>query len=190
MKKTVILSALISITLAGLAGCSIAPPVIQITGDKTVIERQIVGEYQELEKDAWIISSVKTSVQRSRGTGAVAGGDMELFRAMKIREYHRDKLRRYKDEAALGETFEGYVQYRPVAKYEKNREDRDILMKVIQNENIARKTIFTRSLVMILKKDPAGEEVAKFGRLFAGEQREIAQKNDWIQKKPGRWVKK
>ena len=28
-----------------------------MTGQKTVIERQIVGDYRELEKDAWIIAN-------------------------------------------------------------------------------------------------------------------------------------
>ena len=190
MKKTVILSALISILLTGLAGCSIAPPVIQITGDKTVIERQIVGEYMELEKDAWETSSVKTAVGKKKTGAALTSCDRELLAAMKVREFHREKIREYKNIGALGESNTGYIEYRTTDRVEKDKPLRAFITRLVAEENRARKTIFIRSLVLMLKKEAPEAEVAGFGRLFAGEQRKIAQKNDWIQEKTGRWEQK
>jgi hypothetical protein len=172
-----------------IVSCTIAPPVINITGEKTVIERQIVGDYRELEKDAWILSSVKTNIQR-KGYTVVIGGDRILFTAMKIREYHMDKIRDYKDEGAIGEMNTGYVQYRSTLKYDRDRDLKELLFRVINEENKARGIIFKRSLIRSGVKDPDNEEIRSIGMKFAEEQRELAQKNDWIQNESGNWIRK
>lgn len=190
-KTTALLSLLVLISTFMVSGCiSITPPQVNITTEKTAIERQIIGEYRELEKDAWAISSARTL---SRGTGSgdkLMGSDRELFIAMKIREFHLDRIRIYKQEGALGETMTGYISYRSVKKYERNAAEKNILLTVIKNENGARKTIFTRSLFLLNKEEPSRSQTAAFGILFATEQRKTARKNEWIQEKNGRWIRK
>lgn len=187
---------LVIITL-GTSGCSSMPsccvissPKINLTGEKTVVERQIVGEYREIEKDSWVISSVKTTVQRSGGTGTAASGDPELFLALKVRDFHLDKIRKYKDRGILGETSAGYVQYMKSDEIEKDKKGKDLLQTLMDNENGARKQIFTRTLFLAKNKQPSADEIAAFGKIFSQEQRAMAQKNDWVQDDAGRWVKK
>lgn len=188
--RSVLLVFFIMVVFYGFSGCSIVPPKINLTGEKTVIEKQIVGDYRELEEDAWVISSVKTTVSKSRGAVSAAGGDRELFLAMKVREFHRDKIRAYKSDGAIGETSRGYIKYRVVVKYDRFKVQKDILFSVIKNENDARRTIFIKILIKNGTKEPSEKEIDTFGRIFAGEQREIAQKNDWLQEESGRWVRK
>ena len=173
-----------------LACSTIEIPTPTITTEKTVIERQIVGEYRELEKDAWILSSVKTNIQRKRGTISIISGDRILFRAMKIREFHMDRIRNFKNSGAIGEGNDGFIVYRKVPQYEKNRDLKSILLRVMEEENRARNTIFRRSLVRSGVKTPGEREMLSFGRIFAREQRALAQTNDWIQKENGSWVRK
>ena len=171
--------------------CTIVPPKISITGEKTVIERQIIGEYRELEPDAWVVSSVKTLPRETGEKQAVTGSDEELVTAIKIRQFHKDKVARYKSEGAMGEAFTGLVAYRPVEQYEKKKEEKDILMAVIKNENDARLVIFRRSLFLREKKEPTKDEVDNFGRtVFAAEQRELAGSGEWIQDAGERWIRK
>lgn len=165
-------------------------PTPTITGEKTVIERQIVGDYRELEKDAWMLSSVKTNIQRKRGTASIIGGDRILFRAMKIREFHLDKIREYKNNGAIGEGNHGYIVYRQVSRYEQDRDLKGILLRVIGEENRARKIIFRRSLERSGIEKPGEKEMIGFGRIFAKEQRALAQTHDWIQEESGSWVRK
>ena len=172
------------------ANCTIVPPVIRLTGEKTVIERQIIGDYEELEKDAWIISSVKTLVQKEKGSAKFAGNDPDLFKALRVRKYHIEKLRNYKNEGAIGETNRGFIKYRTVSKYEKNKNEKGILLKVIKIENDARSTIFKRVLILKNKKKPSKQEINKFAKIFANKQKNAAQKKDWIQNNSGRWVRK
>lgn len=192
----IILAILLTIPVYTMSGCSsmpscclISPPKIQMTGSKTVVERQIIGEYKELEKDAWIISSTKTTLSRSRGTGTISGRDKELFKAQKVREFHTDKIRKYKDEGAIGENNTGLIAYRPIPRYEKDKNYKRLLLTLIKEENKARTTIFTRTL-KLQEKDANKQQLAAFGKIFAEEQRALAQKNDWIQETSGKWSKK
>ncbi len=171
--------------------CVISSPKITLTGDKTAIERQIVGDYRELEKDSWVISSVKTTVQRSGGgAGTAVAGDREIFAAMKIREFHRDKVRKYKDRGLLGEANSGYVLYIKSDQVEKDKKEKDLVLMIVENENSARKQIFTRTLFKSKNKQPSDDEILSFGKVFAQEQRALSQKNDMMQDETGRWVKK
>ena len=178
----------------------IRPPKVNLTGNKTAIERQIVGDYKELEKDAWMISSIRTPIEKDQKAAMIQGGDRYLYRAMKVREFHLDKIRIYKDEGALGETNNGYIVYRPAEKYERNKGDKNILFTVVKEENKARKAIFSRSIIRHKSKKikipekevimATEEEMEEFGRRFASDQIEAAKKNDWIQTKAGAGIRK
>lgn len=169
--------------------CAVSQPALNITGEKTAIERHIIGEYNEIEKDAWIISSVDTDIRKGGGMFA-AVGDEELLTAMRIREFHRDRIREYKDRHAIGEGNDGFISYRKTDKYENNKEMKNTLLTLIQEENKARQTIFIRSLVKEGVKEPDQEKIREFGMFFAEEQRSSALKNDWIQNKSGEWIRK
>ena len=169
---------------------SIVPPAVNLTGEKTSVERQIVGDYEEIEKDAWAVSSVKTASGSAQSGGGIMVGDQELLSALKIREFHRAKIRLYKDAGAVGEDYNGLLAYRPLEKYEGNKAEKDILFEVIANENGARRTIFIRSLVVQGKEKPGEEDVRIFARAFADEQSHNARKNDWIQEASGKWKRK
>jgi hypothetical protein len=192
IKKTPLLICLLII--ASFSRCSscigIVPPKIHITGEKTVIERQIIGEYRELEKDAWIISSIRTTVQRTQGSNTATASDPELFKAMKVREFHYDKIRIYKNEGALGEANTGYAAYIKTQKFEDSEADKNVLLKVIDEENSARKTIFTKALENLKKEEPEDDAISALGKIFAEEQAASALKNDWIQGKDGQWQRK
>lgn len=196
MKKNIIIIISAIILISIYTGCSsvpscitVVPPAISLTGEKTVIERQIVGDYRELEKDAWTISSVKTTTGRSASQGQISG-DPEIVKAVKIRDYISDKLIAYKKEGSVGEGGDGFVAYRETKKYESSSDLKKALILVIEEENKSRKTIFTRSLMNIEGVEPGKVKVENFGKLFAEEQRAVAEKGDWIQDNSGRWTRK
>ncbi len=193
MKRQAIFIAVIFSGAAIAASCAsskvpscieVAPPDIHLTGNKTVIERQIVGDYRELEKDAWVVSSVRTNIS------AGAAGDRELYGALAKRERNAAKLREYKDEGAVGETLEGFVQYIGTPRYQSDAKRKKELADFIDSENGARRVIFRRVLVQSGMKEPGDKDVAAFGRRFAEEQRAFAKDRDWIQDNSGKWIRK
>ena len=187
---TVAAAAALSTGCSSAPSCiSIVPPNVNLTGEKTVIESQIVGEYRELEKDAWTLSSVKTTAGKKNISGKMSG-DPELFKYMKVREFHFDKIKEYKTEGALGEGNTGYIKYMENKKYESSPAEKKILMTVIDEENRARKEIFTRSVFISKASEPMKSEIDDFGRIFSEEQRGLAFKDEWIQEKSGNWGRK
>ncbi len=194
--KKIYLVILIAIGSYSLTGCSsspsccvIVPPDINLTGQKTVVERQIIGDYRELEKDAWAVSSVRTAAGKKNISGKMSG-DPELFKYMKVREYHTDKIREYKVEGAIGEAGSGYIQYIESKKYESSPAEKKLLMVLIEEENKSRQGIFNRSIFLAKGSEPSKGEVESFGREFAEEQRAIAAKDEWVQGTSGRWERK
>jgi len=165
------------------------PPSLNLTSDKTVVERQIIGDYMELEKDAWIVSSVKTTCSTGRGASDMTG-DPELLKAERVRSFHAERLASYKSEGAAGEGNDGFVAYMKSGKYETDAAQKKIILAVIDEENSARRIIFRRTLFSMNNAEPSAEEVSAFGRLFADEQRSMAARGQWIQEKSGKWVKK
>jgi hypothetical protein len=184
----IICSALLNGCATGTPSCiDFVPPKVQFTGEKTVVERQIIGDYRELEKDAWVVSSVQSSMVPA---GRSVRGDRVLFSAMQVREFHKPKIRKYKDESAIGEGNTGLIYYRRTSKYEKSQELKKILMVVLQEENKARAIIFKRSIVLSGKTKPSESEIKTFAEQFSREQQALAIKNDWIQNSKGVWVRK
>ncbi len=173
----------------GLSCIDIVPPKIELTGEKTALERQIIGEYKELEEDAWLISSVKTNVSREKNNRQQSVGDPVLFEALKIKEYHEEKLRVYKNEGVIGESKKGYIEYITFVntKYEKDKSEKSILIAIIDEENKARYIIFKRSLTLSGIENPTEEQISIFGQDFAIEQQAAALKNDYIQNRNDIW---
>lgn len=197
MQKTAIITICVTALSMLLKGCSsmpsccvISPPRIHLTGEKTVIERQIVGDYRELEEDAWVISSMKTTVASAEGLSSTSAADSETLRAMKIREYNSDKITDYKKQGAIGEANNGLLVYMHTDEIEDDPEEKRYLQRLINEENEARLTIFERTLLNINRRQPTGEEIEAFGRLFAEEKRAMAGKDEWIQDSSGRWIQK
>ena len=40
-----------------LLGCSLQAPELVVTGERTALERQVLGSYQQLNEDLWLLSS-------------------------------------------------------------------------------------------------------------------------------------
>jgi len=186
-----LITALFFVSCSSGPSCiTITTPKIRLTGDKTAIENQIVGEYREVEKDTWLISSVNNSIQNSHSSKDSKIGDKTLLLNMKIRELHESEIKKYKNEGAIGERNNGLIKYMKTFKYEHNGNEKKLLLNTIKIENEARENIFKRVLFLKLQKEASKKEISIFAEKFAEEQRALANKNNWIQKKNGTWVKK
>ena len=168
---------------------NIVPPDVILTGEKTVVERHLVGDYMELEKDAWTVSSVKTVVAKKSSSGKIAG-DPELLKYIKVRDFHYDKIKEYKTEGALGETSTGLIKYMETKKYESSPAEKKILLTLVEEENKARQEIFSRSVLISKGSEPNKGEIESFAKGFAEEQRSLASKDEWIQENSGKWIRK
>jgi len=192
MRKTFVFIIVISV-MAGFVSCAtapscliIAPPAIVMTGPKTVIERQIIGEYRELDENSWMVSSVKTFSQGD----ATDRIDPQLLAAFTVRSRLSDSILAYKREGVVGEANTGFIAYIPSDIYERNAARRTELLNVVREENAARNTIFRRSLFLSKNAEPTQAEIDAFGRSFAQEQAARASRGEMIQDRNGTWRRK
>jgi len=172
------------IMLLFACSCVIIPPKIELTGEKTMIERQITGEYRELEDDAWVVSSARTNVQKEKSGTAVSFSDEEILSAQNIRSMNEERIRRYKDESAIGEGRDGNLKYRSISVYEKDSRKKTELLSIIETENNARKKI----ILYYAAKTKRSENEERIS--FAAEQREKARRGDVLETADGKWVTK
>jgi len=171
--------------LKGVPSCiEIHPPAIHITGEKTALERQLIGEYREIEKDAWVTSTVMVPSKGERR--AMVAVDETMLQAIKLRELNEDKIRKYKDMGIIGENNNGFVGIVDEKKLQSMKES-TVIRTLVNDENNARQIIFIKSSD---SKDARDPKAIQFGYDFAKEQHAKAKKGDWIQKEDGRWVKK
>lgn len=187
MKCYTLIAMIAAITV--FSGCIVSPPKVRLTGEKTLVENQVIGEYREIEPDAWAVSSAKTGVQRQKSSSTVAG-DETIFNAMKIRSLNDERIRSYKNEGALGETASGLVAYHTADKYEKEEVLKKNILVLADEENKARESIFRQSAVIAGKTQPVAADIDAVAKRFAAEQRDLAKKNDWIRESNGTWTRK
>ena len=164
--------------------CSIVPPKIELTGERTMIERQIAGEYTEIEKNAWVVSNARTSAVNSKQDSRYSFSDEKINSASKIRMMNEDVIRKYKKDLAVGESVNGTLEYLKTGDYERSAGEKQRLLAVLKNENSARKDIIE------YRAAASGRKIAEESRVFAEEQRSSAAKGEMIQNQSGKWVSK
>ena len=94
--------------------CTIIIPPITLTGSKTAIEKQIVGEDNEIEEDIWLISSVKTVQDKSKQKLS-SDKDKDnkknalTYKAIAILDVFEPYLSKLKKDLVVGEGQNGFV---------------------------------------------------------------------------------
>ncbi|TGK04785.1 DUF1318 domain-containing protein [Leptospira semungkisensis] len=113
--------------------CVIKAPLITFTQTQTASEKQMLGEDRNLEKDGWLIASIKTSSSGSeiweRDLVKEEFGnpdDKTLYIALRTLAYLSKELREYRTQGILSEGLDGKVRWNPRIKEagaEKVRQD-------------------------------------------------------------------
>ncbi|PJE01486.1 MAG: DUF1318 domain-containing protein [Leptospira sp.] len=97
--------------------CSLKAPAITFTQTQTASEKQMIGEDKEIEKDGWLISSIKSSSsgsdlwQKDDSTDSVS--DKELIIQLKKLAYLSPEISEWKDKGMIGESYDGTLKKNP-----------------------------------------------------------------------------
>src|SRR3954470_5703370 len=109
----------IGMLLLGSQGCfhklsSLVDVNVQVVDEKTLLERQILGQYQGLEKDLILSASVRSIDTQGRLNPLpdYPPGQRRALEALRIREFYRDDVDALKKEGAIGEANNGFLTRR------------------------------------------------------------------------------
>lgn len=105
------------ILLYVLNQCSLKAPAITFTQTQTASEKQMIGEDKEIEKDGWLISSIKSSSsgsdlwQKDDSTDSIS--DKDLIIQLKKLAYLIPEISEWKDKGMIGESYDGTLKKNP-----------------------------------------------------------------------------
>ncbi len=172
--------------VVALNGCSIKAPEVTVTGEKTTLEKQVEGTYQEIENDADMVASTRALEGKRKPVMSIE--KRLVLKAIQNRKFNQDDVEEFKRLGILGENNKGLLEIRDKAKLEKDPDLKKRVHAILDEENHDR-TIIMNRIVQVnenLKNASPGEVQAVFAKM----NRENSKPGTWIQFPTGRWVKK
>ncbi|EMJ96478.1 hypothetical protein [Leptospira alstonii] len=189
------------VSVAFLAGCIIKSPLITFTQTQTSSEKQMIGEDRILEKDGWLISSVKTSSAGSEvwkkdfSGDNYAGGDKDILMSLRALAYLAPEIKTWKEEGFLAEGLDGKLRINPAAGEAGIKNDlskKEVKFRIdsliaLANEH-RNKVIAVRSgsdLKTISKEKSEHLKVHLEQTWYR-----LVEKGEYFEKSPGKWMRK
>ncbi len=169
-----------------IAGCSIHAPEVRITGEKTALEKEVIGTYDQMEEDMWMIASTRS--EKGESSVKLSPEKEKVLEALQEQKFNKDDIDEFKIKGYVGEDNQGFLQIRPSRALQQDSELMELVKEIIQEENRDRKIIMDR--VIELKSSLKESDRRQIYSVFAKMNHENSPKGTWIQKEDGTWIKK
>lgn len=172
-----------------LSGCSFN---FEITSQRTALENQIIGSYQELNDDVVVTSSVRSlDAKGQKKEVSVSRLQEEAIKARQSQQFNLDDLDELKNLQILGEKNDGLVGVLPdnVGKVKEASSDNLKLAGVIlKEENRDREVVWKR--VIFSNESLSDKDLPAVKKAFVRLQRESARTGQWLQDEQEKWYQK
>lgn len=186
MKSNITFAAFFFLFILGLAACTIHAPEMKFTGEKTALENQILGTYNQVREDVWMVASVRAANPDSQIT--LSDEKRAVLTAIQNREFNKDDVDEFKRDGAIGENVHGLLEIRPLPRLQTDTNYRKLVEDIVAEENRDRQTIMQR--IMEINSTAQATGVTEVEKVFAKLNRDSAKTGEWIQLPEGAWVRK
>jgi uncharacterized protein YdbL (DUF1318 family) len=186
MKSSIALAAVLFCLIVSLAACTIHTPEMKFTGEKTALENQILGTYNQVREDVWMVASVRAANPDSQIT--LSDEKRAVLTAIQNREFNKDDVDEFKRDGAVGENAKGLLEIRPLPRLDNDPSYRKLVEDIVAEENLDRQIIMQR--VMDINPTVQATGVTEVEKVFAKLNRDGAKPGEWVQLPEGGWVKK
>jgi uncharacterized protein DUF1318 len=174
-----------------LAACGKLVDVdVTVVDQKTALENQILGSYEELGNEMLLLASVRSVDEEGKlvTVAEIPPGKKEAIRAMQRQEFNRDDIQMFKQTGIAGEGNAGILIFFDTEKTLKDPQFKSFSQAIIKEENEDRLTILKRT---IATNEAFSEgDLPKVREIFASLNRDSAQPGEKIQKENGNWTVK
>jgi len=159
---------------------------VTVVDERTALENQVLGTYQELTQEVMLVASVRYIDPQGKlqHTKKLPQGKKKVIRALQRVSFNKDDLIRYKRSGAIGENNEGGITL--LAPEKIKPENREFVENLIQEENTDRVIIMNR--VIETNETLTQQDLPKVYAMFAALNRDNAFTGEWIQLENGKWV--
>ena len=166
--------------------CSVQTPEFSIRGDKTMLENQILGTYEQIESDTWVFASTRSSANDN--TEIVSAQRQKVLDAVQNRKFNKDEIDEFKADKVIGENNKGFLTILGGQKYANDQDYRRIVDQVVQEENRNREVIYER--IVSINPSAAQANDAERNKIFAKLNIDNSPKGSLIQNADGTWIEK
>ena len=179
---------LIGILVCGLAGCGGPLVGVTVVDERTALENQVLGTYEELNQEVLLVASVRYIDPKGqlKPTPPVPPGKKKVIRAIQRASFNKDDIDRLKEQAVLGENNQGGLTLLDQDKVEQKQQP--FINNLVQEENADRDIIMKR--VIETNEKLSEKDLPRVRKMFAALNRDKAREGDMVQLENGKWVKK
>ncbi|GJL70254.1 MAG: hypothetical protein NPIRA06_28890 [Nitrospirales bacterium] len=178
----------LTLFLAFLTACSGPLVGVTVVDERTALENQVLGTYQELNQQVMLVASVRYIDPKGnlKQTQELPPGKKDVVRALQRVSFNKDDLNRYKSLGIIGENNEGGVTLLEPGKVQPD--DQAFVENLIKEENEDRLAIMSRIIETNETLTPS--ELPRVHKMFAALNRDNALKGERIQLDNGTWTQK
>ena len=178
-------------TVLLLASCGKLVDVdVTVVDQKTALENQILGSYEELGNEMLLLASVRSVDEDGKlvTVAEIPPGKKEAIRAMQRQEFNRDDIQSFKQAGVAGEGNSGELKFFENEKTRKDPQFKSFVQAIIKEENQDRLTILNRTIAT--NQAFAEGDLPKVRKIFASLNRDSALQGEKIQLESGQWTVK
>ena len=169
-------------------GCGGPLVGVTVVDERTALENQVLGTYQELNQEVMLVASVRYIDPKGKlkHTAELPPGKKEVTRALQRISFNKDDLNRFKRLGVIGENNKGGVSRLSPEKVPP--EDKAFLDNLLKEENEDRLVVMHR--VVETNETLTHQDLPKVHNMFAALNRDKASNGEWVQLGNNTWVQK
>jgi uncharacterized protein YdbL (DUF1318 family) len=186
LKVWVGLTAVLCLTACGkLVGVDVT-----VVDQKTALENQILGSYEELGNEMLLLASVRSVDEEGKlkTVADIPPGKKQAIRAMQRQEFNRDDIQSFKQSGVAGEGNTGLLVFFENEKTKQDTQFNSFAQAILQEENEDRLAILKRTIAT--NEAFSDGDLPKVQKIFASLNRDSAQPGEKIQQVNGEWTVK
>lgn len=187
LKEAVMKWSVILVLILLYTGCSIKAPEVRVTGEMTALEQEVIGTYNQMKEDTWMIASTRDE-QDTTAKVSVSPEKKEVLEALQNQKFNKDDIDEFKIKEYVGEKNDGMLMIRDLDPFNLDADKEKFVKGLVNQENQDREVIMNR--VIELKSSLKDSNRESILRVFAQMYQEESIKGTWIQIPDGTWQRK
>ena len=160
---------------------------VTIVDQKTALENQILGSYEELGNDVLLLASVRSVDEEGKLKPAteIPKGKLNALRAMQRQEFNRDDIQDFKKSQVAGEGNDGLLKFFETERTKTDARFKEFASAIIAEENEDRLVILKR--IVATNENFTDRDLPKVQKVSASLNRDNAKPGEKFQQEDGNW---
>ncbi|MFQ5674042.1 MAG: DUF1318 domain-containing protein [Nitrospinales bacterium] len=179
------------LTVALVSACGKLVDVdVTVVDQKTALENQVLGSYEELGKETVLLASVRSVDENGKlqPVAEIPPGKMKAIRAVQRMEFNRDDILKFKKLGCAGESNDGLLKFFECEKARGDSKFKTFAQAIIKEENADRLAVLQR--IVATNVNFSEDDLPKVRKIYAKLNQDNSEPGVKIQTEDGAWTTK